>query len=102
VFESLDCGRRTDAKRGDKAKRAADDFWRYHQNGADKERDWPVHRTTENSGMRHGADRTLMAGKLGIISVYVDCLDDAGEGDQEDTQQRQSCDGGVFARLVSR
>jgi hypothetical protein len=35
--------------------------------------------------MSHGADRTLMAGKLGIVGVYVDRLDDAGEDDQEDT-----------------
>jgi hypothetical protein len=102
VFEFLDCGRRTDAKRGDEAKGLADDLWRYRQNGTDKERGWPVHRRTENSGMGHGAERTLMAGKLGIIRVYVDGLDDAGEGDQKDTQQRQSCNGRVFARLVSR
>jgi hypothetical protein len=34
--------------------------------------------------MGHGADRTLMAGKLGIVSVNVDGLDDAGESDQQD------------------
>ena len=52
--------------------------------------------------MGHGADRTLMAGNLGIVGVYVDCLDDAGEGNEEDAQQRQSCEVRVFARLVSR
>ena len=51
--------------------------------------------------MGHGADRTLMAGKLGIISVDVDGLDNAGEGHEQDTQQRQNCDRGVFARLVA-
>jgi len=67
VRESLDRGRRTDAKRGDKAKRVAGSFRRYRQNRADKERNWPIDRTAENSGMSHGADRTLMAGQLGII-----------------------------------
>jgi hypothetical protein len=104
VFESLDCGRRTNTKRKDEARRFADGVRRHDQNGADEERDWPVDRTTENSGMRHGADGTLVARKLGIVRVYMDCLDDAGERDQQDTQQRQSCDGPVFvrARFVSR
>jgi hypothetical protein len=104
VFESLDCRRRADTKREDEARGLAGDVWRYHQNSANKERSWPVDRTTENSGMGHGADRTLMAGKLGTVSVYVDGLDNADECHQEDTQQRQSCDGRLFvpARLVSR
>ena len=33
--------------------------------------------------MSHGTNRTLMARKLGIVSVNVDGLDDAGECDQE-------------------
>jgi hypothetical protein len=61
-FEFLDCGRRTDAKRGDKAKRVAGRFWHDHECGADKEGDGPINRATENSGVGHGADRTLMAG----------------------------------------
>jgi hypothetical protein len=101
VCESLDVGRRTDAERRDKAERAAGAFWRCSYNRTDKERGGPVHRGAENSGMGHGADRTLMAGKLGIISVDVDGLDNAGEGHEQDTQQRQNCDGGVFAQLVS-
>ena len=56
MFESLDCGRRTDAKRGDKTKRVAGRFWHDYKRGADKERDWPIYRTTENSGMGKGAD----------------------------------------------
>jgi hypothetical protein len=102
VLESLDGRWRTDAKRGDEAGRLAEDFVGYDRNRAREERDWPVHRTAENSGVRHRADRTLMAGKLGILGVYMDRLDDAGEGDQQDTQQRQSCNERVLARLVSR
>jgi hypothetical protein len=56
LFESLDCGRRTDAKRRDKAQRVAGCFWGHHEGGADKERDGPIYRATENSGMGHGAD----------------------------------------------
>jgi hypothetical protein len=41
-----------------------------------------------------------MAGKLGIVSVYVDCLDHAHEGDQKDTQPRHSSEAGIFARPV--
>jgi hypothetical protein len=52
--------------------------------------------------MSHGANRTLVGGKLGIVSVYVDCLDNASEGDEQDTQQRQSSNGLVFAQLVPR
>jgi hypothetical protein len=82
--ESLDRGRRTDAKVEDEAKRIADSHWRHRENSAHKKRDWPEHCATKNSGMGHGADRTLMAGKLGIVSVNVDGLDDAGESDQQD------------------
>jgi hypothetical protein len=52
--------------------------------------------------MGHGADRTLMAGQLGVVSVYVDRLDYAGESDQQDTQQRQSQGLLFFARFVSK
>jgi hypothetical protein len=37
--------------------------------------------------MGHGADGTLVAWKLRIISVDVDCLDDPYERDQKDAQQ---------------
>ena len=85
LLESLDGGRRTNAKRRDKAKRDMGDFRRYYENSADKDRDGPVNGTAEHSGMGHGADRTLMAGKLGIVTVYVDCLDNANECDKKDT-----------------
>jgi hypothetical protein len=35
--------------------------------------------------MGHRADRALVAGKLGIIAVNVDGLDNAYEGNQKDT-----------------
>ncbi len=35
--------------------------------------------------MGHRTDRTLMTGKLGVVSVDVDRLDDTDEGDQQDT-----------------
>jgi hypothetical protein len=101
-FEFLDCGRRTDAKRGDKAKRVTGCFRHDHERGAHKERDGPINRTTENSGVGYGADRALVAGELGIVSVNVDSLDNADEGNEQDTQQRQSRSGRAFARLVSR
>jgi len=82
VCESLDCGRRTDAKRGDKAKRIVGNFRGHSQNGADKKRDWPVDCAIENSGMSHGADRTLVPGKLRVVSMNVNRLDDAGKCDQ--------------------
>src|SRR5580692_5344251 len=82
---SLDWWRRTDAKRGDKTERAAGDLWQFRRNSTDKERNRTVDRADENSGMGHGADRTLMARQLGVVSVYVDRLDEAGEGDQQDT-----------------
>ena len=56
LFESLDCGRGTDAKRGDKTKRIAGRFRHHYERGADKERDWTINRATENPGMGHGAD----------------------------------------------
>jgi hypothetical protein len=85
LFESLNCGRRTDAKRGDKTQRVAGRFWHDHESSVDNERDWLINRTTENSGVGYGADRTLMAGKLGIVGVNVDSLDDADERDEQDT-----------------
>ncbi len=84
MCESLDHGRRTDAKAGYEAKRVVGSLWRHRQNSAHKERDRPVHCATKHAGMGDGADRTLMAGKLGIVSVNVDSLDDAGERDQQD------------------
>lgn len=100
VLESLDCGRRTDAKRGDKAKRAVIGLLQYHQNSAGKQRSWTVDCADENSGMGYRADRTLVARQLGVVSVYVDRLNDAREGDQQDTQIRQSRARCVFARFV--
>jgi hypothetical protein len=99
-LESLDGGRRTNAKRGDKAKRDVCDFWRYYENSADKDRDGAVNGTAKNSGMGHGANRALMAGKLGVVTVNVDCLDDADECDKKDTQQRQSGNSCLFARVT--
>jgi len=61
------------------------DLRRYRQNPADKERNWAVDPADENSRMGHGADRTFVAWQLGVVSVYVDRLDDAGESDQQDT-----------------
>jgi hypothetical protein len=55
------------------------------QDGANENRGWPIYGRAENSGMGHGADRALMARELGIFRVYVDCLDKAGERDQQDT-----------------
>jgi hypothetical protein len=52
--------------------------------------------------MGHGADRTLIAGKFGIVSVNVDSLDDADECDEQDTKQRQSRYRRLFARFISR
>jgi len=72
-------------KAGDEAKRVAGSLWGKRQNGAHKKWNRPVHCATENPGMGYGADRTLMARKLGIVSVYVDGLDDAGERHEEDT-----------------
>lgn len=43
-----------------------------------------------------------MAGKLGVVRVYVDGLDEAGEGDQQNAHQRQGCEVPVFARIVCR
>jgi hypothetical protein len=56
MFESLDSGRGTDAKRGDKTKRIAGRFWHHYERGANKDWGWPINRTNENSGMGHGAD----------------------------------------------
>jgi hypothetical protein len=86
--ESLDCRRRANAEREDNARRLAGYFWRNCQNGPDKEIDGPVDRATENSRMGYGTNRTLMAWKLRIVSVDVDCLNDADERDQKDAQQR--------------
>ena len=61
------------------------DLRRRHQNPADKERNRAVYRADENSGMGHGTDRTFVARQFGVVSVYVDRLDDAGESDQQDT-----------------
>jgi hypothetical protein len=41
--------------------------------------------------MGYGTDRTLMAGKLGIVCVDVNGLNNAGEGDQQDTEQSHAC-----------
>jgi hypothetical protein len=58
------------------------DLRRRHQNPADKERNRAVYRADENSGMGHGTDRALVAWQLGVVGVYVDCLNDAGKGDE--------------------
>ena len=85
VCEFLGCGWRADAKRGDKTKRAVFHLRRYREGPANKQRNRAVDRADENPGMGHRADRTLMARQLGVVSVYVDRLDDAGESDQQDT-----------------
>lgn len=48
-----------------------------------------VGRAGEHSGMRHRTDRTFVPGNFGIVRVNVDCLDKAGEGNQQHTQQRK-------------
>jgi hypothetical protein len=53
VCEFLDCGRRTDAKRGDKTKGAVIDLRQYGESPADKKRNRAVDRADENSGMGH-------------------------------------------------
>jgi hypothetical protein len=84
LWESLDGGRRTNAERRDKPKRWPGDSCGYDQSPADKERDKLTCRTVDNTSMGYRTDRTLMAGKLGIVCVYVDSLNHAGEGDQQD------------------
>ena len=101
-WEPLDGGRRTDAKRGDKTQRVAGRLGHYYERSADKERSRPIHRATKNSRMGHGADRTIMAGKLGIVGVNVNSLDDTDEGNEQDTKQRQSYNRRLLARFVSR
>ena len=101
MLESLDRGRWADAKSGNEAERFAGGFRGCRQNGANKDRHWPVDCTTQNAGMGDRADRTLMAGNLGIVSVDVDGLNHADKGDQDDTHQRQHGKACVLARSVS-
>jgi hypothetical protein len=42
-----------------------------------------------------------MAGKLGIVGVNVNSLDDANEGNEQDTKQGQRRNRRLFARFVS-
>jgi hypothetical protein len=52
--------------------------------------------TSDDAGVGNRADRTLVAGELGIIRMDVDSLGKAGECHQQDTSQRQQPEKGVL------
>ena len=52
-----------------------------------------------DSAVSDGADGTFMTGKLGTVSVYVDSLGEAAEGNQEHANQAQTSDGPTFVRF---
>ena len=88
VFESLSCRRGTNAKRSYKAGRLGDNLGGYDQDNANEKRNWAINMIGEHSGVRDCADRTLMAGKLGVFGMYVNRLNNSDENNQQDTQQR--------------
>jgi len=99
--EFLDCRRWADTERTDKARGLAGCFWRNRQDTANYERDWPVYRIADNPGMCHRADGTVMARQLGILRVYVNGLDEAGESRQKHTRQTQDSYPSLSPRYVS-
>jgi hypothetical protein len=96
----LDCRRWADMKRKDDAARFADNVRGNYESGSDKKWDRPVNRAGQDSGVRHRANRALVAGNLGVFSVYVGRLNKADEADQKNTQQRQEHYILVSARLI--
>ena len=61
-----------------------------NENGADEERRVVVDSGAENAGMCHRTLRAIVSGKLRALGVYVDCLNDAGQRDQQDAQAGES------------
>jgi hypothetical protein len=68
-------------KRENDAARVADNVGRSYKSSSNQQRDRPVNRTGQGPGMCHRANRTLVAGNLGILGVYVGGLNKADEGD---------------------
>jgi hypothetical protein len=91
VFESLSGRRRTNAKRSYKAGRFGDNIGRYDQDTTNENRNWAKNMIGEHSGVRNGADGTLMCGKLRIFGMYVNRLNNSNEDDEQGTEERHRC-----------
>jgi len=73
---------------------------RSNENDSDEDRSRTVYATAEHARMRHRAHRTVMTGELGILRMYVDSLHNAGEGNQQNAQQRHQSEVCVFPRCA--
>jgi hypothetical protein len=61
-----------------------------------------MHSITQQSGMGYGTGGAGVVGCFGIVSVDVDRLDCAGEGNQQNAQRAQKLKAFPRMRLVSR
>jgi len=90
VSGTLGCGRRTDAEGRREPGAAGGGFgdgkvWR-----RGKERKGLMRRLMQHAGVGHRANRTVMAGELGIFRVNVVRLRKPNEGDKQDASQGHS------------
>ena len=73
---------------------------RSDENDSDKDGSRTVYAAAEYARMCHRAHRTVVTGELGIVGMYVSRLDKAGEGNQQNAQQRHQCKVCVFPRCA--
>ena len=77
-------------ERKNELQRSRDGIGSNHQDGPDKGRGRRTDDVIYNSRVSHGAHGALVAGKLGILSVNVGCLNPSDQHDQKDTQHREN------------
>ena len=77
--QSLDSGRRANAKGSDEAAGSGNSVGCNHQNGTDEHWDRTILGSALNSGMSDCANGALVAGKLGVFRMDVHRLNESGK-----------------------
>ena len=90
VSGTLGCGRRTDAEGRREPDTAGGGFGDGKVRRRGKKRKGLMRRLMQHAGVGYRANRTVMAGKLGIFRVNVVRLRKPNEADKQDASQGQS------------
>jgi|SRR5450631_2051984 len=87
--QSLDSGRRANAKGGDEAARAGKSVRCNHENRTDEYWDRTILGSTVNSGVSDCANGALVAGKPGVFRMDVHRLNESGKDHQQHASESQ-------------
>jgi hypothetical protein len=89
-FQTLGRRRRANAKRDNKSRRLRNNFRKKESgNGTTKNRNGRNRSLCDHPGVNYRADGAIPAGKLRVVRMYVDCLNEPNQGNNQYAHQNK-------------